>query len=485
LYHREVSEEDWLNEALAGFAEYYTSPYGTGNDSVYQLGDIFLQTPEIGLTHLGLSANQRAKYGAGGLFVIYLYERFGNDILARLQAESADSWHSVDKVLRGLAGVSANEVFADWVLANYVGDAERGYGYRFMDPLPTPAQPQVTLSEFPALHEGSLPQFSSQYLTLNVRGADRLALRLTQAAEAALVDTAPAEGDFFYLGISSDSHSSRLTRAIDLRAARSAWLEFRIWHDLYENYEYGYVQVSADNGKTWSILPGKHTLDDKIAGVFYDDGYTGRSGGWLDERISLSRYAGKEILLRFETLSDNLTSYKGMAIDDLRIETIDFHDGFESANSGWIEEGWIRTDNRLPNNTWLQVIQETEADLEVTRSLMTGSGELAVDLLPDVDRVVVAISPVVLQTALETEYALEVNLLDADGNEIVIEFNCQLTTTAGLNFRDAPNGTKIGLVQQGAALWALDRSGDWFQVDYESQRGWIHGDYVTRTGNCP
>ena len=89
------------------------------------------------------------------------------------------------------------------------------------------------------------------------------------------------------------------------------------------------------------------------------------------------------------------------------------------------------------------------------------------------------------RTALETEYALEVNLLDADGNEMIMEFDCQLTTTAGLNFRDAPGGNKVGLVPQGTAVDALDRQGDWFQVDYRGALGWLHGDYVTQAGNCP
>ncbi len=482
LHHRDAGELRWLDEAFSSFVEHYIgSPY-----VAEWLAEGFMPAPNTGLTHMLQGDNRWAKYGAGGLFAIYLADRFGDSILASLHAEAADGWAAIDKALRDAAGLSADEVFADWVLANYYQDAKRGFGYSGLDDQLVPINPAPTVNSFPARHSGRLPQYSAEYLALNVADGDKLSIRLTQPSEARFVELAPYEGERFYYAVTTDRSSSRLTRSIELsESSRPVWLRFRVWHDLAEHYEFGYFQISADGGDTWSVLPGNHTRPSSYYGLFYDNCYTGRSGRWLLEAIDLSEFAPGNIILRFEVLTETVTSYKGMAIDDLRIETIDFHDGFESANSGWIEEGWIRTDNRLPNNTWLQVVQETEAGLEVTRSLMAGSGERIVDLLPGVDSVVVAISPVVLQTALESEYALEVNLLDADGNEIVVEFSCQLTTTAGLNFRDAPNGNKIGLVPQGAALWALDRSGDWFQVEYESQRGWIHGGYVTRTGNCP
>ena len=62
---------------------------------------------------------------------------------------------------------------------------------------------------------------------------------------------------------------------------------------------------------------------------------------------------------------------------------------------------------------------------------------------------------------------------------------CIVTTTHALNFRATPNGEKIGLVPQGAALDALDREDDWFKVEHAGRQGWIHADYVQTAGNCP
>ena len=451
---------------------------------IARLAETFQDAPDTALTYLYSGDNLLAKYGAAALFMIFLVEQYGNEVVERLQAESLDGWRAVYKVLREIAGVSADEVFADWVLANYFLDADRGRGYQSLDSLLTPPQPVETLRTFPALHSGSLPQFSSDYLAVDVRGADKLALRLTQAPEAHLINSAPYEGDHFYYAVTADASDSRLTRRIYLVTFGEAWLEYRIWFDLKEIYEFAYIEVSTNGGETWQILAGEHTSDESRYGTDFDKTYTGSSGGWLQERIDLSDYANRTILLRFEVLNSAVTTYRGLAIDDLRIEAIDYHDGFESLDDDWVEEGWIRTDNRLPQRTWLQVVQETDVGLDLSRSLVTGSEDVIVDLLPGVERAVIAVSPVVPQTALETEYALEVNLIDADGNVMEVSRDCRVTTTAGLNFRDAPNGNKIGLVPQGTAVDALDRSGDWFKVEYDRVRGWISASYVITQGNC-
>lgn len=484
LHHRDIDEEHWLNEALSGFAEHYTSGAGSGYDSVYWLADLFLEAPNTGLTNLYSVEDVSAKYGAGALFTIFLAQQYGKEILAKLYAEDLNGWRGVDKVLRESAGLSADEVFADWVLANFYLDADRGFGYRDLDEFQIPPKPIAVLSSFPSLHRGRLPQYSTDYLAVNTRGADHLSLNLTQAPAARLIDIAPYEGDHFYYAVIEDSSNSRLTREINLATSGQIWLEYRIWYDLEAHYEYGYVEVSADGGASWQILAGEHTEDRSLYERFYDDGYTGRSDGWLHERIDLSRYSGEKILLRFEVYSDIIKTYRGLAIDDLRIDAIDYHDGFETADDAWIEEGWIRTDNRLPQRTWLQVVQENDEGLHLSRQLLTSAGELEFGLRPGVSQALVAISPVVPYTSLESEYTLEVNLLDDAGALMKAALSCQVTTTAALNFRDAPGGRKIGLLQMGTAVYALDSRDGWFNVENDGLPGWIHGDYVRTEGNC-
>ena len=62
--------------------------------------------------------------------------------------------------------------------------------------------------------------------------------------------------------------------------------------------------------------------------------------------------------------------------------------------------------------------------------------------------------------------------------------DCEITTIHVLNFRDAPNGAKIGQVQHNQTLTPLARTPNWFQVEHDSASGWISADYVVAQGNC-
>ena len=483
-HHSDPGEYDWFNEAMASYAGYDVAENYFLIHSTHAEADLFLEAPDTSLMHWQSVEDKSPKYGAGGLFMIYLAERFGEDILPRLLAEQANGWQAVEKVLREYAGASADEVFADWVLANYFLDSRRGYGYRALEADLTPPQPVAGFNSFPAAYEGSLPQYSSDYLTVDTRGADKLLVRLWQAPAAQLIDEEVIEGDYFAYAVTNDNASSRLTRAFVLGARRPSWLRYRVWYDLEEELEYGYVMISDDNGSTWETLSGILTKESNVYSDFYTEGYTGQSGRWLYDRIDLSDYGPGVVMIRFEVMSNIATTYHGMAIDDLGINAIGFHEGFESPDDAWVADGWIRTDNRLPNKAWLQVVQENSNGLHLSRTLVTGNGNLTVELLPGVTQALVAVSPIVPHTSLPTDYELEFYLLDAAGEVMVVTRECTVTTTDFLNFRDAPNGNKIGLVPQGTAVDALDRQGDWFQVVYKGAQGWVSAGYVTAQGNC-
>ncbi|MCY4020481.1 MAG: immune inhibitor A [Chloroflexi bacterium] len=484
-FHSDPGEEIWLDEGLAGYAAYYASKSLFTRQSMHFDAEDFFAAPDTGLTQWQVADGEGRKYGASALFILYLTERFGKEIAARLLAEEADGWRAVEKVLREFENVSAEEVFADWALANLLLDFRQGYGYRALDADLTPPEPVASFNSFPATYESELPPFSTDYFAVDVRSADKLSLRLQQAPEAQLIPDSAPEGDYFAYALATDSSNSRLTRTFVLTAPRQAWLEFRVWYDLDYEWEYGYVTVSDDDGRTWRTLPSRYTTKSYSYQDFYDVGFTGSSRGWRKERIDLSQFTPGRVVIRFEVMSNLATSYRGMAIDDLRIRAMNYQEGFETPDDTWSAEGWIRTDNRLPNKTWLQAVQETRDGLHVSRALVSGSGDLTVDLLPGVDQVLVAVSPVVPYTGMSTDYELGFDLVDAEGEFMVVTRECTVTTTANLNFRATPNGNKIGLVPQGTALDALDRSEDWYMVMYRGREGWISAGYVNAAGKCP
>ena len=484
-HHSDFGEELWLDEGLASYAGYTASSSRLQGGLAQQTADAFLEAPQTGLTQWFAVEGKGPKYGAAFLFVLYLAEQFGEDIVPALLKEKANGWSSVAKVLRDFTDVSADEVFADWVLANYFQDFWRGYGYRSLDAELSAPEPAASYNSFPAAHEGDLPQYSTEYIAVDTRGADKLLLRLRKDQDARLVKQAAAEGDHFYYAVTSIWGNSTLTREFDLSAVDRAWLVYKVWYNLHDDLEYGYVTISTDGGVSWEALSGILMRSSEVYTDYYPRGYSRRAANWRTERINLSRFAPSRILLRFEVNSSYRTEYGGMAIDDMRIETIGFHDGFETPDESWVADGWVRTDNRLPNNTWLQVAQETRNGIEVSRALISGSGEFSVDILPGVSQALVAVSPVAPFTSLQTQYELELNLLNDAGEIVVVSRECTVTTTHALNFRASPNGNKIGLAPKAAALDAFDRQGDWFKVEYRGRQGWIHADYVHTAGNCP
>src|SRR3972149_11202856 len=70
-------------------------------------------------------------------------------------------------------------------------------------------------------------------------------------------------------------------------------------------WDYAYLEVSDDGGATWSIVETPSGTSEDPSGNSYGWGYNAFSGGgssgeWIEERVDLSPYAGKEILVRLE-----------------------------------------------------------------------------------------------------------------------------------------------------------------------------------------
>ncbi len=62
--------------------------------------------------------------------------------------------------------------------------------------------------------------------------------------------------------------------------------------------------------------------------------------------------------------------------------------------------------------------------------------------------------------------------------------DCMVTLQYALNFRDAPDGEKIGALRSQIKLTALERTDGWFKVDYHGEQGWISAAYVEPEGDC-
>ena len=154
---------------------------------------------------------------------------------------------------------------------------------------------------------------------------------------------------------------AQLTRSIDLTNVDSATLNYKVFHEIEQGYDFAYVAVSEDNGRSWQPLTADNMqgLDpehDPSHSAYADRFYTNSSDGWVQESIDLTPYAGQEILLRFEYVTDEIYTQSGLALDDINIPEINFYDDAESLDEAWLADGFIRATGSIPQQWHLQLI---------------------------------------------------------------------------------------------------------------------------------
>ncbi len=144
-------------------------------------------------------------------------------------------------------------------------------------------------------------------------------------------------------------------RPVDLSGATSATLTFWNKYDIEEAWDFGFVQVSTDDGATWTSLENANTtFDHDPSAIDYvvDNlpGLTGHIDDWTQEFFDLSAYAGQEIWLAFRYATDWATLGNGWWVDDIEVTTdagTVLFDDVESGMGAWMvdpTEGWTISD---------------------------------------------------------------------------------------------------------------------------------------------
>jgi immune inhibitor A len=115
-------------------------------------------------------------------------------------------------------------------------------------------------------------------------------------------------------------------------------LTFRTWYDIEAGYDHGFVDVSDDNGATWT------TVED-FSGTDTDH--------WADTvTVDLAAYEGKPILVRFNYLTDGGVALAGWEVTDVKIG------GGAIPVAGFSNDGWLRVDGAYAQMTKRYYIAE-------------------------------------------------------------------------------------------------------------------------------
>lgn len=415
-WHNDRNEETWVNEGLSELAQEVAGyPPDLGFAGVYA------GNPDTQLNTWNIDPNDNGRhYGSAYLFMAYFLQRFGEDLMRAVVSQPENGTRGFDAALQeaGLR-LSFEDVFADWVIANYVDDfdalAQHGiFGYRQLQaPKPALAESIGRLTQ--ATKSGSVANFGVDYISISGRGDATIYFHGNSMTRFA--DAEQFSGNRAWWSNRADDSDVRLTREFDLTGASSAedlTMTVRMWYDIEENYDYGYVLVSRDRRK-WDILPGRHTTTKNPSGNSFGSAYTARSApsrlagtpNWIEETFDLRAYAGQKIWVRFEYVTDDAVNAPGWFIDEVEIPSIGYATNWAHGADGWESEGWLLTDNRLPQEWLVQTMVFHKGTLTgLSRAPVDSNGSLHIDL-HGVDReseVVLAISGLTPVTTEEAVY---------------------------------------------------------------------------------
>ncbi len=335
-------EESWVNEGLSDWTEWLVG-YGIP-DGHWDTAQEYAENSLVIWGDQGQSTEILADYGEAFMFMHYLYGKYGE---AGMKALFLDQGFGIAGFNDALATIGANDSFADMyhdfaiarlVLANK-GD------YQLRD-IPSP----VVLNE-EAYSTPGAPPWGSDYLTID--NPKKVASILFDGVDVVTRDTAwttvddPIATDVPNAVLYSGA-ADEMDRFAIFGTTGGGTLSFDTLYDIEANWDFGFVQVSTDNGTTWTTLTNGDTTNVIDAGGYpaikaqLGEGFTGLSGGglepaWVNETFDLSAYAGQEILVGFRMMTDwgslgnGILEEPNWYIDNVMVDSTLISDGTDSS----------------------------------------------------------------------------------------------------------------------------------------------------------
>lgn len=462
-WNHDRNESVWANEGLSELAS-EVAGYRAQN------GSNFFSRPDTALMEWQTESGANARhYAAAYAFFAWLRARFGDEAIRAFVLAEPDGAAGVEAALEAIGQPhSFEDVFLDWAAANAmppetrrgrkpfdygsstvsraewiewdvegVDDSIQPFGTDYWEVtaavevgrlvLDFAGDAQVGLLEpAHALGEDSTEDSTSEAAAgsgsstlvdavAGVPGSEDAAPSETDSAQSgasAEASVAPAVGPAtIWWSQRGDNIDSRLSREIDLRGATTASLAFSRWQAIEEHWDYAYYRISADGGKTWQALAGSDSVEANPNGNNFGAGLTGSSRGWVEDRLDLSAWAGQEVLLRWELVTDDAVNLEGIAIRDLVLEADGAATPIVLDDALWQAEGWQRVPEILPMRWGLQVIAfgSQGAGLKTWRIPVDAAGRARIDLpeiAPDAS-VIVAVSGLTPATRQAASYRLE------------------------------------------------------------------------------
>ncbi|HEX2105906.1 MAG TPA: choice-of-anchor J domain-containing protein [Solirubrobacteraceae bacterium] len=370
-------EVNWVNEGLSDWAQTltgYANPRvpitDIGFDSHVQcfLGFLGVQTPANPLPRPGGPENSLnlwgdqgeeqilCDYGAAYTMMELLHGRYGEAFMTALHRGDANGFEGLRAALArvGSADTPAS-ILRDWAAtAALDGVLDRGAELvgRARARLRTPTlDASINWATPEAFDTPGAPPNGSDYVRLrNGAGGfiDAGGLRSLTFDGAEALEPKPVEwtvdanppahaGNAALFSGSGPNFDRAIVRSVAVPAA-SPTLTFQTQFETEPGFDFGFVQVSTDGGRTYTSLANANTTTSADPGAIptvVDNlpGLTGSSSGWRTESFDLSAYAGQTVLLAFRYVTDSGVDGPGWWIDDVTV-------GGAALGDGTTLDGW-------------------------------------------------------------------------------------------------------------------------------------------------
>ncbi|MFI5910036.1 choice-of-anchor J domain-containing protein [Dactylosporangium sp. NPDC051541] len=353
--YSDPNEGVWLNEGLSDFAQTLTGYVDAtkmiterGNDSHINCfqGWGIVQTPynpnprDCGGAQNslnlwgegGTSSSVLADYGNAYELMLYLYDRFGQDIITRLHKDTRVGIASVDAAVKAEGAKDVYTVLHEYqsmvLLDRIVGDSQWGIvlGADKRKVTSKSLRSTVNLANPQSYNVPGAAPNGADYVLLQkngqpIAGKDLRSLKFSGVKQLPIAplawtldssDPDRAGNSVLFSGNADNLDVSAVT-PVTVPAADPT-LTFLAKYGAEATYDYGYVQVSTDGGATYTSIPGDKTVPGPLG-----PGLNGTTAGFQPHSFDLSAYAGQSILVAFRYVSDGGTSEGGLKIDDVKV----------------------------------------------------------------------------------------------------------------------------------------------------------------------
>ncbi|MHA1562495.1 MAG: hypothetical protein ACTSPA_10260 [Promethearchaeota archaeon] len=288
--------------------------------------DSYLATPDNSLVDWGDQGgiNILADYGNALMWAIYLSDNYGTDFLSQF----------VQAGIVGIDGINAaldhfghedtfDDAFHGWRIANLIDSGE--YAYDFMD-LSETDPPRIydlySTSAFPfngvdfgetesilgyATGVYKLGSYSTDYIRLTGLNDYTFEFDGDDFGTAAEWEI---NGEILYSTPAWSECDLSIRTDLDLTNVVDATLSFDTMYEIEIDWDFGFTQISTDNGETWVSLENDYTTGsfDPNAHPAIIENLPGLSGNetvdWINMDFDLSAYDGQEVILQFRYMTD-------------------------------------------------------------------------------------------------------------------------------------------------------------------------------------